>query len=58
LTIVEKGVSIDDYCVIGALSLVNEDIPAFSVAVGTPCRVVGRIRISEANEVRFIWFDE
>lgn len=38
--IVLRGVTIGDNCVIGAGSVVTHDIPANSVAVGTPCRVV------------------
>lgn len=34
------GVTIGDNCVIGAGSVVNRDIPANSVAVGNPCKVV------------------
>lgn len=35
-----KGVSIGDNCFIGAGSIVNKDIPANSIAVGAPCRVI------------------
>lgn len=38
--IVLRGVTIGDNCVIGAGSVVTHDIPANSVAAGTPCRVV------------------
>ena len=34
------GVTIGDNCVIGAGSVVTKDIPANTVAVGNPCRVV------------------
>lgn len=34
------GVTIGDNCVIGAGSVVAKDIPANSVAVGNPCRVI------------------
>lgn len=34
------GVTIGDNCVIGAGSVVTKDIPAHSLAVGNPCRVV------------------
>lgn len=34
------GVTIGDNCVIGAGSVVNRDIPANSLAVGNPCRVI------------------
>ena len=37
------GVSIGDNCVIGAGSVVVRDIPANSIAVGNPCRVIKTI---------------
>ena len=37
------GVTIGDNCVIGAGSVVVKDIPANSVAVGNPCKVVKQI---------------
>ena len=38
--IVMPGVTIGDGCVIGAHSIVNKNIPAASIAVGSPARVV------------------
>lgn len=35
-----KGVTIGNNCFIGAGSIVTKDIPANSIAVGTPCKVV------------------
>jgi acetyltransferase-like isoleucine patch superfamily enzyme len=35
-----KGVTIGDNCIIGLGSVVGRDVPANSVAVGNPCRVV------------------
>lgn len=37
------GVTIGDNCVIGAGSVVTRDIPANSVAVGNPCKVIKTI---------------
>ena len=37
-----KGVRIGNHCVIGANSVVTSDIPPYSVAVGSPARVVRR----------------
>ena len=37
------GVTIGDNCVIGAGSVVTRDIPANSVAVGNPCRVIRQL---------------
>lgn len=38
-----KGVTIGDNCIIGFGSIVTHDIPANSIAVGAPARVVGTI---------------
>lgn len=40
-TVISRGVTIGDGCVIGANSLVRSDIPAGMKAFGSPCRVVG-----------------
>lgn len=61
-----KGVTIGDNCFIGAGSIVTKDIPANSVAVGAPCKVVmsieeyyqKRLKQSEAEALdyaRSIW---
>ena len=42
-TIIISGVNIGEKSVIGAGSVVNKDIPNFSVATGNPCRVIRRI---------------
>lgn len=44
------GVTIGDGCVIGAGSVVTKDIPANSLAVGVPCRVVREI--TEADSLK------
>jgi acetyltransferase-like isoleucine patch superfamily enzyme len=41
--VVTSGVSIGERCVIGANSVVTEDIPPFSVAAGAPARVLKKI---------------
>lgn len=41
--IILPGVTIGDNCVIGAGSIVTKDIPANSLAVGNPCRVIRSI---------------
>ena len=53
LTVIARGVSIGDGCVIGAHSFVNRDLPAGSLAWGTPCRVRGRVIVSAEGDVSF-----
>ena len=45
--IVLAGVKIGDHSVIGAGSVVTRSIPARTVAVGNPCRVIKTLRASE-----------
>lgn len=42
-SVICPGVHIGACCVIGAGSVVTHDIPAWSIAVGNPCRVVRKI---------------
>jgi acetyltransferase-like isoleucine patch superfamily enzyme len=41
--VVTSGVSIGERCVIGANSVVTEDIPPHSIAAGSPARVIRKI---------------
>jgi acetyltransferase-like isoleucine patch superfamily enzyme len=41
--LVRAAVTIGDHVVIGASSFVNRDIPSWTVAVGVPCRPIGRV---------------
>jgi acetyltransferase-like isoleucine patch superfamily enzyme len=44
-TVVTRGVVIGAGTVVGANSVVTRDVPAYSVAVGAPARVVRRRRL-------------
>lgn len=46
-----KGVTIGDYAVIGAGAIVTKDIPAYSIAVGNPARV---IKLYDQEQKRYI----
>jgi maltose O-acetyltransferase len=41
--IINPGITIDDNVVIGSGSVVTKDIPAYSIAVGNPCKVIRKI---------------
>lgn len=45
-TIISKGVTIGNHCIIGACSLVNTSFPDFSVIWGQPATLVGTISLS------------
>jgi acetyltransferase-like isoleucine patch superfamily enzyme len=42
-TVIAKGVTIGDHCIVGACSFVNRDLAAFTVAAGAPCKPTGRV---------------
>lgn len=41
--VINPGVTIGDNCVIGSGSVITKDIPANSIAVGNPCKVIREI---------------
>lgn len=44
-SVVTAGVTIGDHCLIGALSLVNRDVPDNTIVAGTPARVIGSVKV-------------
>lgn len=46
-TVISRGVTIGDHCIIGSCSLVLMNIPSYSKAYGTPCRIVGSVDITK-----------
>ncbi|MGQ9581832.1 MAG: acyltransferase [Armatimonadota bacterium] len=54
-TVITKGVTIGDHCVIGACSFVDRDIPPFTVAFGRPCRPVGRVEVDIMGNIELLF---
>ena len=53
--IIMPGVKIGDGCIIGAAAVITKDIPDYSVAVGSPAKVVkSRLNINENIEQKVI----
>jgi acetyltransferase-like isoleucine patch superfamily enzyme len=48
--VVTSGVTIGERCVVGANSVVTRDLEPFSLAAGSPVRVIGRIGAQAASE--------
>ena len=53
--VVARGVTIGHHSVIGASSFVNRDIPPYSVAVGVPCRPIGRVVVAPDGGVTLVY---
>jgi len=56
-TIISKGVKIGDHCLIGANSLVTSDLNDYSFAAGSPCKIIGKVKIDEKGTVDFEYFN-
>ena len=41
--IILPGITIGEYAVIGAGSVVTKDIPAYTIAAGNPCKLIRKI---------------
>lgn len=50
-TVIAKGVTIGDHCVIGACSFVNKDIASHTIAIGTPCKPVGVVKVNAGDAI-------
>lgn len=50
--VISRGVNIGSHSIIGAQSLVNHDVPPYSIVYGTPAKIVGKITITEEGEVK------
>ena len=53
-SVVAKGVTVGEHSVVGACSFVNRSLPANSVAVGIPCRVIGHVEEREGGDVELV----
>src|SRR5437868_12382421 len=58
LSIVSRGVIIGEHSVIGAHSFVRDSVPAYSVAVGCPARVIGRVELVGEGDVRLVYHED
>lgn len=55
MSVIKENIKIGNYCIVGAGSFVNKDVPDNSVAFGTPAKIVGKI-IIENEEIRVDYF--
>jgi acetyltransferase-like isoleucine patch superfamily enzyme len=53
-TVVAKGVTIGPHSVVGACSYVNRDVPAYTVAAGSPCRPIGEVQVGEDGTIKLV----
>jgi len=58
MSIVSKGVTVGKHSVIGANSFVRQDVPPFSIAVGSPAKIIGQVELIGDKDIRFIYKEE
>jgi len=54
-SIVNKGVKIGDHCLIGANSLVNIELDNYSIARGSPCKIIGKVKIDKKGQAKLLF---
>ena len=58
MTVITKGLRIGHHCLIGANSLVNSDIPEYSIAFGSPCRIIGKVNVKDDETIDLVYYSE
>jgi acetyltransferase-like isoleucine patch superfamily enzyme len=53
-SVVAKGVTVGERTVVGACSFVNQSLPPRTIAVGTPCRPIGRVEVDDHGDVQLV----
>lgn len=53
-TVVSRGVTIGNHCLVGANTVVNDDLAPYSIAIGSPCKIVGKIKIDKKGQVELL----
>ncbi len=54
-SVIAKGVSLGDCCVVATMSFVNKSFPARSIIAGTPAKRIGEVIFTEDN-IHFSYF--
>ena len=53
-TVVSMGIKIGNHCLIGANSLVTSNLDDYSIAAGSPCKIIGKVKIDEKGIVELL----
>jgi acetyltransferase-like isoleucine patch superfamily enzyme len=53
-SIISKGVKIGNHCLVGAKSLVTSNIDDYSIGAGSPCKVIGKVKIDDEGNVELV----
>lgn len=55
--VVARGIHIGDHSVVATASFVNRDVPPYSIAAGSPARVIGRVLV-KGDEVELLYEEQ
>ena len=58
LSVITKGSTIGSHCLIGANSLINKHIPDYSITHGSPCCIVGEVKLKDDGRVDLVFFQD
>lgn len=54
--VIVRGVTIGDHCVIGAGAIVTKSVPPYSIVMGIPARICGRVEIDPvSSDVKLVY---
>ena len=53
-TVVSKGIRIGNHCLVGANSVVTRNLKSYTVAAGSPCKILGQVQLDEKGVVQLL----
>jgi len=57
-TVILKGVTLEDYCLVAANSVVNKSFPSYSIVGGMPATQIGKVVMLEDGRINFEYFEK
>lgn len=53
-TVVSKGIRIGSHCLVGASSVVSKNLKSYTIAAGSPCKILGQVHLDEKGLVQLL----
>jgi acetyltransferase-like isoleucine patch superfamily enzyme len=53
-SLISSGIRVGDHCVLGANSFLKQDLPSFSIAAGSPAKVIGKVVI-DGDDISLVY---
>jgi acetyltransferase-like isoleucine patch superfamily enzyme len=53
-TVVSKGIKIGNHCLVGADSVIGKNLKSYTIAAGSPCKILGQVQLNEKGLAKLL----